>query len=83
MSREDEDQREYHISIEIWMEYSVSTVSALSVGVLVPYLQVTIRGRGRVVLAAPAPGLGPPTPAGSVVQLFDGRGGALHCFKVP
>lgn len=49
----------------------------------VPYLQVTIRGRGRVVLAAPAPGLGPPTPAGSVIQFFDGRWGALHCVKVP
>lgn len=66
------------------MEYSVSAVSALSSGYfLVPYLQVTIRGRGGVVLTAPAPGLGPPTPAGSVIQLFDGRGGALHCIKVP
>lgn len=49
----------------------------------VPYLQVTIRGRGGVVLAAPAPWLGPATPAGPVIQLFDGRGGALHCIEVP
>lgn len=58
--------------------------SAQSVGVfLAPYLQVTVGGRGGVVLAAPAPGLGPPTPTGSVIQLFDGRGGALHCIKLP
>lgn len=49
----------------------------------VPYLQVTIRGRGGVVLAAPAPRLGPPTPAGPVIQLFDGCGGALHGIEVP
>lgn len=48
----------------------------------VSYLQVTIRGRGGVVLAASAPGLGAPTPAGSIVHLFDGRGGALHCIEV-
>lgn len=71
------------------MEYAVTTVKALSVYIfwfgffLVPYLKVTIRRRGGVVLAAPAPGLGPPTPAGSVIQLFDGGGGALHCIKVP
>ena len=84
VSRKDDDQGEYHKSTETWMEQTVSNVSALSVGVfLVPYLQVTIRGRGRVVLAAPAPRLGPPTPACSVIQLFNGRWGALHCVKVP
>lgn len=66
-----------------WNIQSVLLVLCQWVFFLVPYLQVTIRGRGGVVLAAPAPGLGPPTPAGSVIQLFDGRGGALHCIKVP
>lgn len=78
--------RGYRTSIEIWMAY-IQSASARSSGCfsffLAPYLQVTIRGRGGVVLAAPAPGLGPPTPAGSVVQLFDGRGWALHGIKVP
>lgn len=64
-------------------EHSFSNLGALSVCFLVSYLQVTIRRRGGVVLAAPAPRLRPPTPAGSVIQLFDGCGRALHCIKVP
>lgn len=47
------------------------------------YLQVTIRRRGRVVLSPPATGLGSPTSARPVLQLFDGCGGALNCIEVP
>lgn len=62
--------------------------SILTVGVLLHlhqqrYLQVTIWRRGGVVLAAPATGLGPSTPAGAVIQLLDGGRRTLHCVEVP
>lgn len=55
VSREDEHQRECRISIEIWVEYSVSTVSALSVGVLRSLTSRSLSGGGEGLFLRPLP----------------------------
>lgn len=46
------------------------------------YLQVAVWGGRWIVLSPPTAGLRTRAPAGPVIQVFDGGGGALHGVEV-